>query len=56
MIINIILFGVLAWSGYKAFTAETKSDALGIIFLVFIPTILYMCGARYDADTDWPMT
>ena len=56
MIANALMFAVLLYSGYKAFNAETKDDALMIMIFVCIPTILAICGVQFADSTDWPMT
>jgi hypothetical protein len=50
MIANIIMLGLLVWSGYKAFTADTKDDALIIMIFVCIPILLVICGVHSDTD------
>lgn len=50
MIANIVMLGLLVWSGYKAFTAGTKDDALIIMIFVCIPILLVICGVHSDTD------
>ena len=48
MIANVVMFAALVWSGYKAFTADTKDDALLIMVFVVIPLVLVICGVHTD--------
>jgi hypothetical protein len=48
MIANAVMFAALVWSGYKAFTANTKDDALMIMIFVVIPIVLTICGVQFD--------